>query len=491
MTSKTLDPTLAARDAHVSWHPYTQHGVEDAPLPVVRAAGSVLTLADGRELIDAISSWWAILHGHGEPRIAEAMATQARTLDHVLFAGATHEGAVRLAERLVEVTPPGLDRVFYSDNGSTAVEVALKMVVQRWHKRGEDERTVFVALEGAYHGDTFGAMSIGDPDPFFVPFGALCFEARRTRPELDAVRTVLEELGPRAAGVIVEPLVQGAAGMRMHSAEFLVGLRALTAELGLPLIADEVMTGFGRTGALFACERAGIAPDYLCLAKGLTGGMTPLSVTMASEAVFGEFVSAERKDAFFHGHTFTAHPIGCAAALASLELTLERDTPAQLDRIGARIERRLERLLAEPLANGRVSDLRRTGGVVAFDIAADGLRGPATPVDGATGDAAAMAAGAGTPSAIDEAAKSAPARASGTSSDASSGAPSQATSGASSEAAPAGYLSGIAPELRRRAIREGVLLRPLGDVLYAMPPASTTDAQADRIADVMAAILDG
>jgi len=467
MTSKTL----ADRDAHVSWHPYTQHGVEDAPLPVTSAAGSVLTLADGRELIDAISSWWAILHGHGEPRIAEAMATQARTLDHVLFAGATHEGAVRLAERLVEITPPGLDRVFYSDNGSTAVEVALKMVVQRWHKHGEDQRTVFVALEGAYHGDTFGAMSIGDPDPFFVPFGALCFEARRARPELDAVRAALEELGPRAAGVIVEPLIQGAAGMRMHSAEFLVALRALTAELGLPLIADEVMTGFGRTGALFACERAGIEPDYLCLAKGLTGGMTPLSVTLASEAVFDEFVSSERKDAFFHGHTFTAHPIGCAAALASLELTLERDTPAQLDRLGARIEQRLGRLLEAPLAEGRVSDLRRTGGVVAFDIAANGLRGPATPVPKAGASQARAAA--------DQTANP-------TNPDSSS-APPNANSGDT----PSGYLSGIAPELRRRAIREGVLLRPLGDVLYAMPPASTTDAQADRIADVMAAILDG
>lgn len=442
--------SLAARDARVSWHPYTQHGVEDAPLPVVRAAGSVLHLADGRELIDAISSWWAILHGHGEPAIAAAMADAARTLDHVLFAGATHEGAVRLAERLVELTPAGLERVFYSDNGSTAVEVALKMILQLREKRGAAEGGVFVALEGAYHGDTFGVMALGDPDPFFLPFRRHVFEARRAKADIASLCAVLDELGERCAGVVVEPLVQGAAGMWMHGEDFLRDLRALTRERGLPLVADEVMTGFGRTGALFACERAGITPDYLCLAKGLTGGMTPLSVTMASEEVFQAFVSAERGDAFFHGHTFTAHPIGCAAALASLELTLAQDVPGTLDRIGARIEARLQGLLAAAITEGRVTNLRRTGGIVAFDIAKDGLRGAPTPVD---------------------AERRAPL--------------------APKPNAKAGYLSGMAPELRRRALREGVLLRPLGDVLYAMPPASTTDAQADRIADVMAAILDG
>ena len=425
MSPKGAD-NLIARDARVTWHPYTQHGLEDEPLAVVRAKGTVLTLVDGREVLDAISSWWAILHGHGEERICDAMARQARELDHVLFAGATHEPAVRLAERLVELAPAGLTRVFFSDNGSTAVEVALKIVIQWWQRQQQPERCCFLALDGAYHGDTFGAMSVGDPDPFFEPFARFCFETRRTAPNLDAIAAALDELGGRAAGVIVEPLLQGAAGMRLQTPAFLQGLRKLTAERSLPLIADEVLTGFGRTGALFACDKAGIAPDLLCLAKGLTGGMTPMSVTLAREEHFEAFRSSNRSDAFFHGHTFTAHPIGCAAALASLELVLERDVPARLDQLGARIEARLAVALAPALAAGRVADLRRCGGIVAFDLATDG---------------------------------------------------------------PAGYLADMAPTLRRRAIEAGVLLRPLGNVLYAMPPASTSDAEADRIADAMVAIL--
>jgi adenosylmethionine-8-amino-7-oxononanoate aminotransferase len=413
-STTTVGADLVARDAAVCWHPYTQHGLEDAPLPVVAARGATLTLADGREVLDAISSWWAVLHGHGEPRIAEAMASQARTLDHVLFAGATHEGAVRLAERLVELSPAGLERVFFSDDGSTAVEVALKIVVQWWQHRGEPERRVFLALEGAYHGDTFGAMSIGDPDPFFLPFAPLCFEAARAEPDLAAITAALDGLGPRAAGVIVEPLVQGAAGMLMQAPEFLRGLRRLCTERGLPLIADEVMTGFGRTGALFACDVAGIAPDLMCLAKGLTGGATPMSVTLARSEHFEAFLSSDRADAFFHGHTFTAHPIGCAAALASLELTLERDVPARLEALGARIHAQL----AERLDRARTTGLRQRGGIVAFDLVGEGD----------------------------------------------------------------GYLAGDPATLRRRAIELGVLLRPLGKVLYAMPPACTTDAEADRIA---------
>jgi len=418
---------LAARDARVCWHPYTQHGLEDEPLAVASAKGTVLTLADGREILDAISSWWAILHGHGEERVAAAIGAQAHKLDHVLFAGATHEGAVRLAERLVEVTPAGLSRVFFSDDGSTAVEVALKIVIQWWQKKAEPERRIFIALEGAYHGDTFGAMSIGDPDPFFEPFAKFCFETRRVAPDAEAIAALCDELGSAVAGVIVEPLVQGAAGMLMQSPAFLRDLRALTTERGLPLIADEVMTGFGRTGKLFACDVAGIAPDLLCLAKGLTGGMTPMSVTLARDEHFETFLSSERKDAFFHGHTFTAHPIGCAAALASLELVLETDLPARLDALGARIEARLRTGLAGRIEAGSITNLRRQGGIVAFDIQAAG---------------------------------------------------------------DSGYLASMAPALRRRAIEQGVLLRPLGNVLYAMPPASTTESQADRIADAMVAVLD-
>jgi len=416
---------LLPRDARVCWHPYTQHQLEREPLAVVGASGAWLELADGRRLLDGISSWWATLHGHGEERIAAALAAQARTLDHVLFAGATHEPAVRLAEELLQLVPPGLTRVFYSDDGSTAVEVALKMVAQAWFQRGEPRRTVFVALEGAYHGDTFGAMAAGDPEPFFRPFVPFLFEVRRVPPEGERLAAVLRELGARAAGVIVEPLVQGAAGMRMHSADFLRDARALCSAHGVPLIADEVMTGFGRTGAWFACTRAGIAPDLLCLGKGLTGGTLPLAATLAREELFTAFLHHERSRYFAHGHTFTANPIACAAALASLELARERDTPARLDHIGARLESALADLAGAP----HVRDLRRTGGIVALDLAVGADDRP-------------------------------------------------------------GYLSNLGLRLRRVAEAHGALLRPLGNVLYALPPACLGDDECTHLARALRACVD-
>jgi adenosylmethionine-8-amino-7-oxononanoate aminotransferase len=410
----------------VLWHPYTQHALEREPLAVVRAAGAWLELADGRRVLDAISSWWACLHGHGHPRLVAAIAEQARTLDHVLFAGATHEPAVRLAEKLLELAPAGLTRAFYSDDGSTAVEVALKMAAQAWVHAGQPQRTIFVALEGAYHGDTFGAMSAGDPRPFFEPYAPFLFGVRRIPPDAERLEAVLDELGERAAGLIVEPLIQGAAGMRTYDAGFLRAARELTSTRGLYLIADEVMTGFGRTGALFACQKAGIAPDLLCLAKGLTGGTLPLAVTLASEHVFGAFLHPERARFFPHGHTYSANPIACAAALASLELCREQDLPARFEAIGRRIERGLDELRGD----GRVLELRRLGGIVALELAPR------------AGDAA-------------------------------------------------GYHARLALELRARAIERGVLLRPLGNVLYALPPACLTDAECDRIVEVCLELVTG
>jgi adenosylmethionine-8-amino-7-oxononanoate aminotransferase len=412
---------LMARDREVCWHPYTQHALDEDRLPVVGARGSRLQLADGRELVDAISSWWAILHGHAEPRLLEAMAKQAERLDHVLFAGATHEPAVALAEALVEAAPPGLTRVFYSDDGSTAVEVALKMVVQRWRQGGEPERRVFVALEHAYHGDTFGAMAAGDPDPFFLPFAPLLFEVRRVAVEAEAVGAALDELGRRAAGVIVEPLLQGAGGMRIHPPDFLAGVRRHCDRAGVPLIADEVLTGFGRTGTLFACEQAGIAPDLLCLAKGLTGGLFPLAATLAREEIFADFLSEERGRALFHGHTFTAHPVGCAVALASLELIRERDLPVRFREIGEALQARLAPLAELPWVRG----LRRLGGLVAFNLVSP---------DGG------------------------------------------------------GYLAETASRTRTIAARHGVLLRPLGDVIYALPPACVEEEDLEKIATAMLAV---
>ncbi|MDP6539350.1 MAG: adenosylmethionine--8-amino-7-oxononanoate transaminase [Planctomycetota bacterium] len=423
MTPHRADRTsLVERDRAHLWHPFTQHGAEADPLAVESARGSLLTLEDGRELIDAISSWWACLHGHSHPRIVAAMTEQVGKLDHVLFAGATHAPAVELGERLVACSPAGLSRVFFSDNGSTAVEVALKMVIQSWVQRDRPERRVFIALEGGYHGDTFGAMAAGDPEPYFRPFEPFLFEVRRVAPTGEAVREAIAELGGRAAGVVLEPLVQGAGGMRMQPPTFLREVRAACDEAGVPWIADEVMCGFGRTGALFACDRAGVAPDLLCLAKGLTGGAFPLSVTLATEAMFETFLSTDRLRAFFHGHTFTANPVGCAVALASLDVCEQERTPERLDAIGGRIEAALKPAL-QGCAGAR--DLRRTGGIVAVDLA---------PPSGES----------------------------------------------------AGYASSLAPRLRALAVERGVLLRPLGNVLYAMPPASTTDEQCDRIAAVMA-----
>jgi len=415
---------LPQRDARVVWHPYTQHGVESEPLPVVRAQGAWLELADGRRLIDGISSWWATLHGHSHPALVAAISEQAAKLDHVLFAGATHEPAVALAEQLLEIVPKGLSRVFYSDDGSTAVEAAIKMVLQSWVHRDQPERRVFLAMEGAYHGDTFGAMAASDPDPFFLPYAPLLFEVRRIAPTVESLQTAIEELGERAAGLILEPLLQGAAGMRVMPVEFLQQARRLCDEHQLPLVADEVMTGFGRTGTMFACDRARITPDVMCLAKGLTGGTMSLAATVATEELFECFLHHERSRFFPHGHTFTANPIACAVALASLKLSRETDVPARLGHIGARIYDEL----ADLEQDERVTDLRHLGGMVAFDLVVpEGKQG---------------------------------------------------------------YLSDLTPRMRSEALANGVLLRPLGNVVYALPPACLTDEETDKIATVMRKLID-
>ncbi len=411
---------LVGRDARAVWHPFTQHATDDAPLAVVGAAGAELSLADGRVVIDAISSWWSCLHGHGRPEITRAIAAQAARLDHVLFAGATHEPAVRVAERLLAIAPKGLARVFFSDDGSTSVEVAAKMAVQFHAHRGESNRTTFVVLDGGYHGDTVGAMSLGDPEPFFRAFRPLLFPSRRVAIDPRAVDAALADLGVRAAGVVLEPLVQGAGGMRMHSAEFVRAVRDACTRHGVPLVLDEVMTGFGRTGSTFACSQAGVTPDFLCVAKGLTGGMLPLAATLTTDAVFEAFWSNDRARAFFHGHTFTANPIACAAAIASLDLMERERTPERLASIGGRIEARLR---SAALAPECAESLRRTGGIVAFDLVVR---------DGS-----------------------------------------------------AGYLADVGRRARRVALDRGVLLRPLGNVVYAMPPACTTEAQCEAIAAAM------
>jgi len=413
---------LISRDARHVWHPYTQAATEPAPIAVRSASGARLVLDDGTELVDGISSWWATLHGHGEPRLVEAARAQMERLDHVLFAGATHEPGVALAEELTRVAPEGLTRTFFSDDGSTAVEVALKIALQAHAQRDQPQRRVFVALEGGYHGDTFGAMAVGDPDPFFMPFAPFLFEVQRVPAEAAAITSALDQLGERAAGVILEPRLQGAAGMKIHDASVVRATRAACDERGLFLIADEVMTGFGRTGALFSCLACGVTPDLLCLAKGLTGGMYPLSATMATEALYETFLSDVRTRALFHGHTFTGNPTGCAVALESLRVNEERDTPGQLQRVGEWILGGLSSLEGDE----RVVNLRHLGGMVAFDL---------------TGE-------------------------------------------------DSGYLSARGPKLRGVAREKGALLRPLGNVVYALPPACTSEEECATISSAMLAMVD-
>jgi adenosylmethionine-8-amino-7-oxononanoate aminotransferase len=402
---------ITAADGRFVWHPYTQHGLRDTPIEIVSANGAYLHARDGRRIFDAISSWWVTLHGHAHPRIASAIAEQAATLEQVIFAGFTHEPAVRLAEDLVEHAPAGLTRVFFSDDGSTAVEVAVKIALQYWRHRGE-RRTLIAALENAYHGDTFGAMSVSARGLFTGPYESHLFEVARLPDPVDhdvvaALATLLDERGDDLAAVIVEPMLLGAGGMRMWSADALQGIRALTAARGILLIADEVLSGFGRTGPMFACQHANVSPDLMCLSKGLTGGFVPLGATLATEALFDAFSSDDRTKTLFHGHSFTANPIACAAARASLAL---------LDEAGRAPRRRIEQAhcgaKSSLAALSRVRNVRVLGTVLALELTADR----------------------------------------------------------------SGYLSDIGPSLRRFALERNVLVRPLGNTVYVLPPYCSTES---------------
>lgn len=422
------------------WHPFTQAGHDPEPIPVCRAEGVYLETADGRRILDAISSWWVNIHGHAHPKIAAAVAEQARRLEHVIFAGFTHEPAEELAARLKSFLPPPLEHIFFSDDGSTAVEVALKLAVQYWRNLGRPAKRRIVALEHAYHGDTAGAMSVSDDSPFTAAFDALrlpvlrtpsayCFRCpmglKRETCSIDCVEPLAKLLAEQAgeiAAVIVEPLLQGAGGMIVHPEEFLQRIRALTAKHGVLLIADEVLTGFGRTGKMFACDRAGVVPDMMCLSKGLTGGFLPLAATVVAGFVFDAFRSADRSRSFFHGHSYTGNPIACAAANASLEIF--RSEPV-FDRVAA-IENihkeRLSRLKEHPVSG----DVRWIGSVGALEL----------------------------------------------------------------EVPDSGYLSSLRPVLYRFYLERGVLLRPLGNIVYVLPPYVIRAEELCRVYDVIEESLD-
>ncbi|MGB9712882.1 MAG: adenosylmethionine--8-amino-7-oxononanoate transaminase [Dissulfurimicrobium sp.] len=378
---------IVEKDKRFLWHPYTQmKDLEKVPLLFVdHADGVFLYDRDGTAYYDCISSWWCIVHGHNHPYINAAIKAQLGRLEQVHFAGTTHEGAIKLAERLVGITPPNLTRVFYSDNGSTACEVALKMSFQYWKQAGHPERERFVALDRGYHGDTIGTMSVGGTGGFHSIFSPLFFKTHRlpspycyrcvyekpcaddcTLECLSPLETLLDEGG--IAAIILEPLLQAAGGMIVYPVKYLKKLANLAKAYGAHLILDEVATGFGRTGRMFALEHAGIEPDFLCLSKGITGGYLPMAATLTTEEVFQVFYDDyEKGKTFFHGHTFTANPLAVAAALASLdvfeqEMVLEKTA----DKI-AFLQREKERARDIPI----VGDIRGIGMVAAFELVED------------------------------------------------------------------------------------------------------------------------
>ncbi len=397
---------LVPRDRRFVWHPYTSLADPIEPLPVVAADREFLHLADGRTLIDATSSWWTILHGHRHPPLMAALRQATHALDHVLFAGATHPHAVELAEMLLRSTPWNGGRVFYSDNGSTAVEVALKMAYQFWCHRDEPRRTLFVGFDDCYHGDTFGTMAVSRDPVFFGRFEPLLFRTARVPVSAERLDEFLKEHAQDVAVVILEPLVQGAGGMKMHTPAELRAIADVTRRHGVLFIVDEVMTA-NRTGTVWAFEQAGISPDLICAAKTLTGGVLPLAATLASPRVVEAFDTADRTRTFFHGHSFTANPLACAVAVANWKLIEAGGWKTDVERIN--------RFWAAYLPDARVC-----GTIAAIDLPSTG-----------------------------------------------------------------GYLAEVGPKVRRMAVEQGVLLRPLGNVVYAMPPLSTSDESLGRIADVM------
>ena len=362
---------LVHDDRTCLWHPFTQQQgwVEEEPVIVERAEGSTLIDTAGRRYVDGVSSLWCNVHGHHHPGIDAAVRTQLDQVAHSTMLGLTHPGAIRLARRLVDLAPEGLTRVFYSDSGSTATEIGLKMAFQYWRQRGEEgaRRTRFISLRHAYHGDTIGSVSVGGIDLFHSTYRPLLFDCLKAEPgDVGDMARLFGEHPGEIAAVIMEPLVQGAAGMLVHPPGYLSAVRELCDEQGALLICDEVATGFGRTGRMFACEHEHVAPDVLCVAKGLTGGYLPLAATLATEAIYEGFLGAfEEFRTFFHGHTYTGNPLACAAALASLDVFEEERT---LERLGPKIEL-LEQLLEPIAARSTVAEVRRCGTMTGIQLA--------------------------------------------------------------------------------------------------------------------------
>ena len=387
-TSRSAAQTLAQRDLAVVWHPCTQmHDHETVPMiPIRRARGVWLEDHDGKRYLDAISSWWVNLFGHANPRINARLAAQAQELEHVILAGFTHQPAIELAERLVSIAPAGLTRCFYADNGSAAIEVALKMSFHYWRNSGQPRKTRFVTLTNSYHGETLGALAVGNVELYKEIYKPLlmdvisapspdCYEREpgesweaHSRRKFVEMERILERHGDEIAAVIVEPLVQCAGNMRMYHPVYLSLLRAACDRHGVHLIADEIAVGFGRTGTMFACEQAGISPDILCLSKGLTGGYLPLSAVLATERIYAAFYDEyTRLNAFLHSHSYTGNALACTAALATLDIFASDDVLTGNQR---RAQLMLEAV--QPLsAHRHVAEIRQHGMILAIELARD------------------------------------------------------------------------------------------------------------------------
>ena len=401
---------LATRDAAVIWHPFTQHQIEPISIPIASGKGAHLFDTDGKKYIDAISSWWVNTHGHGHPYLAQKVYEQALQLEQVIFAGFTHEPAVQLSERLLAHLPANFERVFFSDNGSTAVEVAIKMALQFYHNQGNTKRRKILAFQDAYHGDTFGAMSLGAPSSFNAPFQDMLFEVEFLPSPQDAEACIaaISAADESYAAFIFEPLIQGAGGMKMYEASTLDTLIQIAREKGILCIADEIMTGFGRTGKWFAMDYLVEKPDIVCFSKGLTGGMMAMGLTLCSEQLFQSFLSDDRRKMMFHSHSFTANPLACAAANASLDLMEKEETWESI----ARVEKR-HREFAETLTDHAIlKNVRIHGTILAMEVE--------------TGESN-------------------------------------------------GYLHSIRDDIYQYFLKEGILMRPLGNTIYILAPYCIED----------------
>jgi len=408
---------LVERDLKVIWHPYTQMQTAKPPVPIVRGEGACLYDEDGKKYIDGVSSWWVNIHGHSHPYIAKKVAEQLTKLEHVIFAGFTHPTAVELAERLLAILPNNQQKAFYSDNGSTAIEVAIKMCLQYWNNQ-DKPRTKILAFKNAYHGDTFGAMAVSGRSAFTAAFDSLLFEVEfidlPNQNNIQDLKSQISSLKSSLACFIFEPLVQGSAGMLMYEAEYLNDLMAYCRKEGVLTIADEVFTGFGRTGKRFACDHINEQPDIMCFSKGLTGGTMALGLTTCTKQIFDAFLSNDKLKTLFHGHSFTANPVACSAALASMDLFLEESTAENIKRIANSHSQFALKIKDHP----KIKTVRQTGTIIAMEWE--------------TGDNTS-------------------------------------------------YFSSLRDKLYYYFLDAGIILRPLGNIIYILPPYCITSADLNYI----------